>query len=47
MTLKLTGNVRLHLPAYPSSPTNGQVWVDPVTNTSWTYSSATGTWRLT
>ena len=42
-------NLRLHQPEYPTSPApiNGDVWVDPVTGTSWTYQSSTGTWRLT
>ena len=34
-------------PPFPSSPTNGQVFVDPNTGISWTYNSATSTWAET
>jgi hypothetical protein len=49
MTLIISKGLTLHQPQYPTSPApvNGDVWVDPVTGTSWTYQSSTGTWRLT
>ena len=40
--------LRLYQPPYPTSPSpvNGQQWIDPRTETIWTYSSSTGTWTL-
>lgn len=49
MTLILSGNIKLHTPQFLTSPapSNGDTWVDPVTNVSRTFQSSTGTWRLT
>lgn len=48
MTLKISGHIKLHTPQFPTDPqpNNGDVWVDPVTNVSWTYQSSTETWKL-
>ena len=32
--------------AFPTTPTNGQVYVDPVTNRTWFYESAITSWRI-
>ena len=49
MPIYVPGKMRFHQPQYPTSPApvNGDVWVDPVTGTSWTYQSSTSTWILT
>ena len=49
MPIYVPGKMCLHQPQYPTSPApvNGDVWVDPVTGTSWTYQSSTSTWILT
>ena len=33
-----------YTPVFPTSPTNGQVYVDPNTGITWTYNSGTATW---
>jgi hypothetical protein len=49
MSLLISGDLRLHMPLFPTSPapTNGDTWTDPVTSVSWTFQSSTNTWRLT
>ena len=35
-----------YTPAYPTSPTNGQTWMDPNTGITWVYSTGASSWSV-